>query len=113
MSHAWDRGSGTVLAIGIVAALVTLTVVALPLSMAFAGRHAIAAAADAAALAGADVAVGLAPGYPCVEARRVAVANGATLAACDVDGLIVTVAASGTALGIPVTMRATAGPPQS
>jgi secretion/DNA translocation related TadE-like protein len=111
-SGAPDQGSGAVLAVAVVGALVTVAVVALPLSMAFAQRHAIAVAADAAALAAADVVVGLIAGFPCAEAQRVADANGVQLASCELDGLIVTVAASGSALGIPITMRATAGPPR-
>lgn len=107
-----DRGSGTVLSIGIVAAMVLLTAMALPLAGAFAQRHAIAAAADAAALAAADIAAGVAPGYPCPVARRVAESNGARLSSCQVDGLVVTVSATASVLGFAVTMRATAGPPR-
>lgn len=106
-----DRGSGTVLSIAIVAATVLLTAMTLPLASAFAQRHAIAAAADAAALAAADVAAGVAPGYPCAVARRVAESNGAGLSSCEVDGLVATVSASASVLGLTVTMRATAGPP--
>lgn len=45
-------------------------------------RHRAAAAADLAALAGADVLLGRAPGLPCAAADRVARANGAVLTGC-------------------------------
>ena len=42
---------------------------------------------------------------------RVAAANGASVTACSVDGLVATVSASRFLLGIPVVSTATAGPP--
>ncbi len=71
----------------------------------------MAAAADAAALAAADVAVGIVAGFPCETAATVASANGATLANCETDGLIVTVVAERELFGLAVTATATAGPP--
>ena len=88
-----------------------LTVLALPLYIGLSARHSIAGAADAAALAAANVASGLFTGYPCDQAAAVAAANAAELIQCDVDGLVVTVGVSGTVLGISVTVAATAGPP--
>ena len=76
-------------------------------------RQAVAGAADAAALAAADVASGLVSGYPCATAALVAAANGAAVASCAVDGLVVTVSASRDILGLAVTATATAGPPGS
>jgi hypothetical protein len=70
-------------------------------------------AADAAALAAADAASGAVAGIPCDRARTVATANNATLAACEVDGYIVTVAISGVILGMHCSETATAGPPVS
>ena len=74
-------------------------------------RESVAAAADAAALAGADVAAGISPGTPCQVATRVAAANRASLGACTVDGLVVTVRARAGFLGITLASTATAGPP--
>lgn len=68
-------------------------------------------AADASALAAADVAVGIVPGFACEQAAAVASANGARLAQCETDGLIVTVVASRPFLGLTITATATAGPP--
>jgi secretion/DNA translocation related TadE-like protein len=108
-----DRGSGSVLAVALIAAVVALTALALPLYMGLATRQAVAAAADAAALAAADVASGLQPGYPCTAAERAATANRTSLAACAVDGLIATVTVSRSILGTAVVATATAGPPDS
>ncbi len=106
-----ERGSGSVLAVALVGTVALLTSLSLPLYMGLAMRQAVAAAADAAALAAADVAVGIVAGYPCETARRVAAANGASLEECELDGLVATVSASRSILGIPVVSYATAGPP--
>jgi secretion/DNA translocation related TadE-like protein len=103
--------SGSVLTVGIAAGLIAITGTALPAHAALAARQAVAGAADAAALAAADVAVGRVPGVPCELAADVAAANGATLSSCAADGLVVTVTASRGLLGILVTASATAGPP--
>jgi secretion/DNA translocation related TadE-like protein len=73
----------------------------------------VAGAADAAALAGGDTALGWLGGDPCTVAARVAEANGALLVDCVVDDFDVVVTASGIALGIPITRRARAGPASS
>ena len=112
MARAGDRGSGSVLAIGLIAALAVLTAVLVPLYSALAARSAVGTAADAAALAAADVAVGLAPGNPCEAAARVAEANAASVGACTVDGLVVTVRVGRSVVGVMVTATATAGPPR-
>ncbi len=106
-----DEGSGSVLAVGIVAGVVVVALVAIPLTTVVAQRAAVAAAADAAALAAADTAVGLHPGFPCEVASAVASANGAAVSDCEVDGLIATVGVERSILGLAVSARATAGPP--
>jgi secretion/DNA translocation related TadE-like protein len=105
-----ERGSGSVLALALGLGLVALTAVLVPLYGAYAVRQSVAAAADAAALAGADVASGLVPGYPCATAARVARSNGASIVSCTVDGLVVTVVVGRQIIGIPVLAIATAGP---
>lgn len=106
-----DDGSGSVLAVALVACVLLLTGLALPLNAALTTRQLTANAADAAALAAADTASGLVPGYPCRNAEEAARLNGALLAACAVDGLDVRVSASRSVLGILVTVAARAGPP--
>lgn len=85
-----DRGSGTIW-VACVAVIVTglMTGVAV-IGVAQGARHRAAAAADLAALAGAQVAL-LDPGSACVEASVVAVANGAVLSGCSLAGEIVVV----------------------
>jgi len=105
-----ERGAGSVLAVAIVAALVAVTALALPLYMVLAAKQAAGGAADAAALAAADVRVGIVPGEPCVVAASVASANGAELGACEFDGLVVTVTTHTRVAGFAVEASATAGP---
>lgn len=105
-----ERGSGTIVAVGLAAAIAMLTATSLPLYSALVAKQSVAAASDAAALAAADVAVGRATGSPCEVAARVAAANGASLTECAVDGLVATVTASRSILGLAVEATSTAGP---
>jgi secretion/DNA translocation related TadE-like protein len=107
-----ERGAGAVLAVAIVAAVALVAVAGVALGAGLAARQRVLAAADAAALAAADAASGAAPGDPCPTAAKVAEAGGARLVACAADGLVLTVAVSGSAAGVPLTARATAGPPR-
>lgn len=106
-----DRGSGSILAVAIVAAVLCLTLLAEPLIAVLSAKQAVAGAADAAALAAADVAAGILPGIPCETAGRVAAANGAALATCDLNGAIATVTARTAVVGFVIAVSATAGPP--
>jgi secretion/DNA translocation related TadE-like protein len=106
-----DRGSGSILAVSILAAMVTAVGVLLPTTAVAVGRARASNASDAAALAAADVASGLLPGSPCEAAEVVAAANGATLSACSVDGTTVTVEASVGAGILVVHGVSTAGQP--
>lgn len=106
-----ETGAGSILAVAVVAGLIALTAILLPLYTALAVKQSTLGAADAAALAAADVAVGIVAGFPCATASRVAAANGAVLSACSLDGLVVTVSVSRSILGMQLTAVATAGPP--
>ena len=106
-----DRGAGSVLAVAIVASTVALTAMFIPFYRGLQLRHVLSGAADAVALAAADVAVGISPGFPCDVAAEVAAANAASLSSCTVDGLVVTVSVSRPFFGILATAFATAGPP--
>ena len=105
-----DDGAGSVLAIGVIGALVMLAATAIPLYAVLATRSAVAGAADAAALAAADARVGVVGGFPCDVARDVAAANGAGLVGCVVDGYIATVVVQRSVAGFAISARATAGP---
>lgn len=105
-----ERGAGSVIAVGIMAASLSLAALSIPLYSVLAARQAVAGAADAAALAAADVVIGLLPGVPCAAAATVAAANRTKLLACQPDGLVVTVRAAAYVFGFEVTALATAGP---
>jgi len=105
-----DRGSGSILAVAIVAAILGLVAMSTPLYAVLSAKQRVASAADASALAGASVALGIVPGIPCAAAASLATANGAELARCEVDGAVVTVRLSTPVLGFSVPASATAGP---
>lgn len=106
-----DGGAGTIIVLGVVAATAGLALLAAPVAGISILRHRATVAADAAALAAADVLVGIVPGRPCALAETLAAANGAALEACVPDGLIVTVRVGIGNGFVPVTALATAGPP--
>ncbi len=106
-----ETGAGGVLALALVGATILLAGLTLPIGAVLAGKQRAISAADAAALAAADVAVGIVAGFPCEAAASVAESNGARLAACEVDGLVATVSVTAGVAGLPVTASATAGPP--
>ncbi len=105
-----DRGAGSILAIPLVAAILSTLFLLIPFCSVLVARAVVTGAADAAALAAADVAIGIEPGIPCEMASRVAEANGAELRECLADGVIVTVRVSTAIFGFPVSSTATAGP---
>lgn len=107
-----EAGSGGVLALALLALLAVLALAAVGVGAALAERQRVVAAADAGALAAADTALGVLPGVPCDAARTVVEAHGATVARCDVDGVVATVVASDSIAGMRVTVAARAGPPR-
>ena len=106
-----DRGAGAVLALAIVAVVVVVGLAAVVLAGGLAARQRVIGASDLAALAGADAASGAVPGAPCAVAARIASADGARLASCKIDGLVVDVTVLGSFSGIPLTAHSRAGPP--
>jgi secretion/DNA translocation related TadE-like protein len=106
-----DRGSGSLLGLAVVGSLAAVVALLVPLFVGLGIRGSLAGATDAAALAAADVAAGIAPGIPCDTASRLAAANGVSLGACAVDGLVVTVRTDRRFLGLELDSTATAGPP--
>jgi len=107
-----ELGAGTALALAVVAAVALVATAVVGLGAGLAARQRVLAAADAAALAAADAASGAAPGDPCPTAAKVASADGAHLDGCSADGLVLSVAVSGSVAGVTLTARATAGPPR-
>ncbi|MBX3067880.1 MAG: flp pilus-assembly TadE/G-like family protein [Cryobacterium sp.] len=106
-----DLGSGTILALGLAAAMCALFLALLPLGAIAVARSEAQGAADAAALAAADTIRGLNSGYPCARASTIAKANGAALVDCQADGVIVTVRVNVRVGEFVVVATATAGPP--
>lgn len=109
----YDRGSGSILAVAIVAAMFGVLAVSTPLYAVLTVKQAATGAADAAALAAATVAAGIVPGVPCAAAASLAAANGAILTRCEPDGAVVTVRVGIRILGFDVPAAATAGPPDA
>ncbi|MCU1545024.1 MAG: hypothetical protein JWP30_124 [Homoserinimonas sp.] len=106
-------GAGSVLAVAILGAVLCLLSLVIPLYIVLDAKQRAADAADASALAAADSAVGIVAGNPCAVAGVVAYANGAQMAGCRVDGLVVTVRVEIARRGFSVSAVATAGPPVS
>ncbi len=77
-----EEGSGTVLALAIIAALLVLTVVIAGLIGAVSANRRASAAADLSALAAADAYRGLTEGDPCAVAANLAERHGAHLESC-------------------------------
>lgn len=93
--------------------LVIACLAIIPFGAVMTAKGRVSAAADLAALAGADAAIGLVSGFPCQLAAKIASKNGATLSGCQVDGVIVTVRVEVRSGGFRVAATATAGPPGS
>ena len=108
-----EVGAGSVLALTVIAAILAMGSLVAPLGIVLVTRERLAGAADAAALAAADVIVGLRPGDACSVAREAALANVATLTACVVDGEVVTVRVTARVINFEVIADATAGPAAS
>jgi secretion/DNA translocation related TadE-like protein len=108
-----ERGSATLVVIGLLAALLMASAAAVGACALLAAKQHVSAAADAAALAAADTASGRVAGAPCDRAAQAARLNGARLGACSVDGLFALVSAQDDIGGIPISVWARAGPPGS
>jgi len=78
-----ERGSGTVLVIIAISIVLAITAAVAALASGYQARHGAAAAADLAALAGAEQ-LRAGGSDPCATARRVSDANGASLIDCSV-----------------------------
>ncbi|MBD8057517.1 histidine kinase [Cellulomonas sp. JH27-2] len=105
-----DRGSGTVLLLGVVAVLVVVAGALGLLAVAQGARGRAQAAADLGALAGAS-AWRFGTGDPCDVAGQAVRRNGARLGGCETqaDGIVAVVAVVGAPSG-DATARARAGP---
>lgn len=116
MRRGGERGSATVTVLVAVLVVWACGVLGVTVAQALTVRQQAAAAADLAALAGAD-AVLAGPAGACAAARRVAAANGAGLAFCEVEGQVVDVLVErrvrslGRTVGVHARARAGPAPP--
>ncbi|WP_230673694.1 Rv3654c family TadE-like protein [Rathayibacter sp. Leaf248] len=106
-----EDGSAATAVVGVVAGTILVTAAVLAGCGGVIGHQRAVAAADAAALAAADVASGLLAGAPCTEAQRVAEAGSATLSECAVEGGVATVSVSVSVGPLALPARSRAGPP--
>jgi secretion/DNA translocation related TadE-like protein len=95
-----ERGSATVLAAGVTAAILVSAVAFTAVGQASAARHRAQGAADAAALAGA-ARVLFGEGEACAAAQAMVERSEAEFQGCEVSGLEVTVHVNETPKGIP------------
>lgn len=108
---AGERGEGTVLMVSVIGAILAITLGLTGLMRAESAAGRARNAADMAALAGATALTSIiAPGDPCAVAQRLASANGADLASCDVEGedVVVSVSVGVSVLGMARQARAQA-----
>lgn len=111
-----ERGSGTILSLGLGLVLITAVVLVVLLGQAATLASRAAAAADLSALAAADAARGLRNGDPCTVAAEIAARDGAHLDSCELRGSSGDVAEVRTSVGGAFGVgrgegRARAGPP--
>ena len=106
-----EEGAGAVLAVGLAGAVIAGFLVAGAAGVVLEAHLRVEAAADSAALAGADVRLGVATGLPCVAAAAMAAEADVRLDRCAVRGTLVRVRLSTDALGFPLGAEAVAGPP--
>jgi len=105
-----DTGGAGVVGVALLTAAALLSVALLAAAGLLVERQRTAGAADAAALAAADVLAGLEVGDPCGRAGAVAAATGHRVVACALDGPVTTVTASAVGSGPLVSATASAGP---
>lgn len=106
-----ESGAGAPLVIGAIAAVMIAGLTLIGAASAVAGALRVGVAADAAALAAADVMLGWVAGDPCETAARVARAHDTALVDCRAGDLSMIVTARATILGVTVERSARAGPP--
>ena len=107
-----EEGAGSVLAVGLAGAVIAGFLLAGATGVVLEAHLRVVAAADSAALAGADVELGVASGLPCVVASATAARAHVRLDRCAVRGQLVRVQVSTSALGFTLGAEAVAGPPR-
>jgi secretion/DNA translocation related TadE-like protein len=106
-----ERGSISLVAVGMIAGVIALTGSIATVAAAFVAKQRVTGAADAAAVAAADTASGAVAGYPCERASSAARLNGAELVGCTLDGPFASVRVQARFLAFELRAQARAGPP--
>lgn len=104
------RGSGVVLALAVIGALVLMGTGAFVVVDVWRFSEKVQHAANLSALAASDVSIGVIAGRPCVVAREVARQQGIRVSDCEVAGGTARVYATTTVHGVSIVKRAAAGP---
>lgn len=108
-----DRGAGSVLVVALIAVVSVAGLTVLGAAHALVRGQQLSSAADAAALAAADVLLGWVPGDPCAAAERIAEAHAVRLTGCDAVGTAVTVRVTLVTLGMTLERSSRAGAPEA
>lgn len=108
--RAGERGSATVVMVGVLAAVAVLCIAVAAVVTVMAARARAQTAADLAAIAAASAFHSLASADPCAIARRVAEVNGATLTQCRTSGADVVASTQVATPWGPARASARAGP---
>lgn len=99
-THRLENGSALTLTILLLASL-SFLVLAVGLALDISRQQArVQMISDLAALAAADSRIGIIAGYPCPNAREIALANGANLDSCRIVGGVASVSAGKNYLGL-------------
>jgi secretion/DNA translocation related TadE-like protein len=104
-----ERGSATVVVLGMVVALTMVSVIAMGLSMQVVVSHHLQSATDRAALAAGDVLLGRRGEYPCDVARDILRISGFEMVSCELEESSARVIGRSRAYGLSMTRRAHAG----
>lgn len=108
-----DAGAGTPLVVGLIAVIVSASLLLLGAGAAVAQSSRLAHTADGAALAAADTLLGWFGGDPCAAAERVATEHGAQLTRCTARGVSVIVTVQRSILSLPIERTSRAGAPDA
>ena len=105
-----DRGSGTILAIGLIFTILGIMTLVLAVGYQSLEQRRLQSTADAAAIAGDDALRGLNTGFACQIAGVIAKAAGATLDRCRIVESDIYISVCQRTMGIVLEARARSGP---
>lgn len=108
-----ERGSGTVLSLGLAAATLALGGVLVATVHLVSVAQQVQQVANLAALAASDTAIGVTPGLPCRTARTIVTLHGFALTSCELEGSRARVSVADSLWGVNVSRGAEAAPEPS